>query len=95
MPRKFPAAGWTTIPAGFGVKIPLEDLLPDFLPKEDRRYKVWAEKKAAADLQQWIKEITGATLDISSGDARGSAITVRTDPSLGDEGYAHHLAESP
>jgi N-acetylmuramoyl-L-alanine amidase len=38
----------TTIPVGFGVKIPLDDLLPDYLPKDDKRYKAWLERKKAA-----------------------------------------------
>lgn len=46
------------------------------------------DKKAAVDLQTWIKEITGATLEISFGKARGKMILIRTDPTLGNEGYA-------
>ena len=46
------------------------------------------EKKAATDLQQWIKEMTGATIEIASGDAKASGIVIRTDPALGNEGYA-------
>jgi len=46
------------------------------------------ETNAAAQLQFWIKEMTGATLAINSGKARGSRIAIRTDGSLGDEGYA-------
>ncbi|HOW72547.1 MAG TPA: DUF4838 domain-containing protein [Phycisphaerae bacterium] len=46
------------------------------------------EKKAAADLQQWIKEMTGATLEITLGDARSRGFAIRTDRALGDEGYA-------
>jgi hypothetical protein len=45
------------------------------------------ETKAAADLQQWIKGMTGATLEITSNDVAGEGIAIRTDPSLGDEGY--------
>lgn len=45
------------------------------------------ERKAAADLQHWIKEMTGATLEIVSGDAATNRIAIRTDPSLGEEGY--------
>ncbi|HOX57247.1 MAG TPA: DUF4838 domain-containing protein [Candidatus Paceibacterota bacterium] len=45
------------------------------------------ETNAAAQLQFWIKEITGATLAINPGKARGSLIAIRTDASLGDEGY--------
>ena len=44
------------------------------------------EKKAAEDLQHWIREMTGATVEIASGDAAASAIVIHTDPSLGDEG---------
>lgn len=45
------------------------------------------EKKAAADLQQWIREITGATLEIATGRAGPKSILLQTDPTLGDEGY--------
>ncbi len=45
------------------------------------------ERKAAADLQHWIREITGATLDIVSGDGKSPGIAIRTDRSLGEEGY--------
>lgn len=38
----------TTIPTGFGVKIPLDDLLPEYLPKDDRRFKAWSQRKKAA-----------------------------------------------
>ena len=38
----------TTIPIGFPVKIPLEDMLPEYLPKDDKRYKAWAKRKAEA-----------------------------------------------
>jgi hypothetical protein len=46
------------------------------------------ETNAAIELQHWIKELTGATLEIQSGRARGSRFAIRTDSSLGDEGYA-------
>jgi hypothetical protein len=46
------------------------------------------ETNAAVELQHWIKELTGATLEIKAGKARGSRIGIRTDSSLGDEGYA-------
>ena len=46
------------------------------------------ETNAAAQLQLWVKEMTGATLDIKSGKPRGRCLLIRTDPSLGDEGYA-------
>ena len=46
------------------------------------------ETNAAVELQHWIKELTGATLEIKSGKARGSRFAIRTDGSLGDEGYA-------
>ncbi len=46
------------------------------------------ETNAAVELQHWIKELTGATLDIKAGKARGSRFAIRTDGSLGDEGYA-------
>ncbi|MCX6925089.1 MAG: hypothetical protein NT154_18035, partial [Verrucomicrobia bacterium] len=46
------------------------------------------ETNAAAQLQFWMKEMTGATLAIKSGKASGSRFAIRTDSSLGDEGYA-------
>jgi Domain of unknown function (DUF4838) len=46
------------------------------------------ETNAAVELRHWIKELTGATLEIKSGKARGSRFAIRTDGSLGDEGYA-------
>ncbi|MBP7934959.1 MAG: DUF4838 domain-containing protein [Phycisphaerae bacterium] len=46
------------------------------------------ERKAAADLQQWIKEMTGAALEIAFGGATSNGIVICTDSSLGDEGYA-------
>jgi hypothetical protein len=45
------------------------------------------ETNAAAQLQLWIKESTGATLGINSVKPRFSCFTIRTDASLGDEGY--------
>jgi hypothetical protein len=46
------------------------------------------ETNAAAQLQFWIKEITGATLEVRPGQTRRSRLVLRTDASLGDEGYA-------
>lgn len=46
------------------------------------------EKKAADDLQHWLNEITGATLEITSNPATLTAIEIRADRALGDEGYA-------
>ena len=46
------------------------------------------ETNAAVELQHWIKEMTGATLPISSGKARRSRLAICTDAALGDEGYA-------
>ena len=46
------------------------------------------ETNAAAQLQLWIKEMTGATLGVTSGKAGRGSIAIRTDGSLGDEGYA-------
>ena len=46
------------------------------------------ETKAAADLQHWLKEITGATLEIKSGKAPKGSLSIATDRSLGDEGYS-------
>ncbi len=45
------------------------------------------ERRAAADLQLWLREITGATLEIQSGPPKRHAIAIQTDPALGDEGY--------
>ena len=45
------------------------------------------DRAAATELQKWIREITGVTLDINYGGARGNLILMRTDPALGDGGY--------
>jgi len=52
------------------------------------------ETNAAAQLQLWVKEMTGATLDIKSGKPRGRCVIIRTDNSLGDEGYAISVSHS-
>lgn len=46
------------------------------------------DKQAASELQMWIKEITGAKLEIHFGGAPGKNILIRTEPKLGDEGYS-------
>jgi hypothetical protein len=45
------------------------------------------ETNAAAELQHWIRELTGATLPITPGKSRGARFSILTDQSLGDEGY--------
>ena len=45
-------------------------------------------KKAAADLQQWIQEMTGAKLGIGTGPAPRGGVVIETDATLGDEGYS-------
>lgn len=45
------------------------------------------ETNAAAQLQLWIKEMTGATVPFNAGQTSRSCFAIRTDPSLGDEGY--------
>src|SRR5690242_3105531 len=46
------------------------------------------ETNAAVELQHWLNELTGATLEIKTGNSRGNRFAIRTDSSLGDEGYA-------
>lgn len=46
------------------------------------------ETNAAAQLQLWVREMTGATLPIEAGKAGASRLAIQTDPTLGDEGYA-------
>lgn len=46
-----------------------------------------AEKKAAEDLQHWIKGMTGAALEITAGGTQMNRIVIQSDRSLGDEGY--------
>ncbi len=46
------------------------------------------ETNAAVELQHWVKEMTGATLPINAGSSRHAVLLIRTDASLGDEGYA-------
>lgn len=45
------------------------------------------EVKAAADLQSWIAEMTGATIPLTSVRGEQNAIEIATDDSLGDDGY--------
>lgn len=45
------------------------------------------EKKAAEDLQHWIYQITKAKLDIVAQDQADVRVVIRTDPTLGAEGY--------
>ena len=45
------------------------------------------ETNAAAELRYWIKEITGTALEIKSGKPAKGSVSIRTDRSLGDEGY--------
>ncbi|MGI8905278.1 MAG: DUF4838 domain-containing protein [Candidatus Sumerlaeaceae bacterium] len=44
------------------------------------------ERKAAADLQHWIAQITSATLPIKKS-ARGAVVSIRTDDACNDEEY--------
>ena len=46
------------------------------------------ETKAATDLQHWIEEMTGAKLAIVNSQTRKNIFVIRTDGSLGDEGYS-------
>lgn len=45
------------------------------------------EKRAAEELQYWIKQITSAKPDVTTTDT-GPTVRIRTDPSLGSEGYS-------
>ncbi len=44
------------------------------------------EKKAAEELQHWIKEITAVNLEITTG-STGTRVRIVSEPQLGDEGY--------
>jgi hypothetical protein len=46
------------------------------------------DTQAALELQKWVREITGATLEIYYGGAPGRSILIRTDSKLGDDGYS-------
>lgn len=50
------------------------------------------ETNAAAQLRRWVREMTGATLPINGGNNRnanrGADILIRTEETLGDEGYS-------
>lgn len=46
------------------------------------------DTQAALELQKWVREITGATLEIYYGGAPGRSILIRTDAKLGDDGYS-------
>lgn len=45
------------------------------------------EKSAAADLQRWVKEITGATLPVTGNAGTADVIRIVTDPSFEPEAY--------
>ena len=44
------------------------------------------ERRAAEELQRWLRDITGTTLPIQTNTSR-RRIVIRTDPALGNEGY--------
>ncbi len=44
------------------------------------------ERRAAEELQRWLRDTTGTTLPIQTNTSRRS-IVIRTDPALGNEGY--------
>jgi hypothetical protein len=46
------------------------------------------ETNAAVELQHWLREITGTTLEIKTGKPKRGSISIRTDRMLGDEGYS-------
>lgn len=46
------------------------------------------ETSAGAELQHWIKEMTGAAVPVNSGKGGHGRIVIHTDNTLGDEGYA-------
>ena len=52
------------------------------------------EAKAAADLQHWISQMTGATLPLTSVKGEQNTIEIDTDDSLGDEGYEISVQEN-
>lgn len=51
----------TGIPVGFPVKIPLDDLLPQYLPPTDARYQAWAKNQA--ELGQITNTYKNSVLD--------------------------------
>ncbi len=85
------SAAWQNAlqPAGAPAKLPLP-LVVDGQPAAGILCPENAnpnDRQAAAELQKWIREITGATLPIRIGGAPGRNILLRTDPRLGEEGY--------
>ncbi|MEW5764660.1 MAG: N-acetylmuramoyl-L-alanine amidase family protein [Acidobacteriota bacterium] len=79
--RRSGIADVTSIPVGFSVKIPLDDLLPQFLPPEDPRFRAWAENQA---------ELKGVTNTYKSAVLDG--VVVVLDPGHGglDRGAMKH-----
>ncbi|MEW6758319.1 MAG: N-acetylmuramoyl-L-alanine amidase, partial [Acidobacteriota bacterium] len=79
--RRSGIADVTSIPVGFSVKIPLDDLLPQFLPPEDPRFRAWAENQA---------ELRGVTNTYKSAALDG--VVVVLDPGHGglDRGAMKH-----
>lgn len=75
-PRGTPAAGIKFVARGKPCGIILLPQLP-----------TTEEEKAAADLQYWICQMTGATLPLTSVNGKQNTIEIRTADSLGDEGY--------
>ncbi len=59
--RRSGIADVTGIPVGFPVKIPLEDLLPQYLPPTSARYQAWA--KDQSELGQVTNTYKSAALD--------------------------------
>jgi N-acetylmuramoyl-L-alanine amidase len=59
--RRSGIADVTGIPVGYAVKIPLDDLLPQFLPPEDPRFRAWAENQA--ELRSVTNTYKSAVLD--------------------------------
>lgn len=53
-----------------------------------RRGATTREKRAAEELQRWMADMTGTTVGITVGKSAQTKIEIRTDTSLGDEGYA-------
>lgn len=59
--RRSGIADVTGIPVGYGVKIPLDDLLPQYLPPSSPRYQAWAKNRT--EMKQVTNTYKNSALD--------------------------------
>jgi len=71
----------TDIPIGFGVRIPLDLLLPEYLPRDDPRRQAWERSRA---------EVARYTNEARSRNLQGVAVILDAGHGGRDEGAAHN-----